>query len=165
METKQCTKCKETMALEFFSSNGPRLKSACKSCTNKVRKHKLSALSDDELKAFRQKQVATAIKWNKNNPEKCKANAIKYNSTDNAKMGARRRNNSLEGRDKRNAQHASYRESLHDSYVTNVILNNSKHNKTGLKYEDITPELIEMKRKQLKLYRDVKKNKNKSKSS
>jgi hypothetical protein len=52
---------------------------------------------------------------------------------------------------------AIYRKELSDQYVKKVI---SRHSNLGFK--DITPELIEMKRKQLKLYRDVKEKSNNS---
>ena len=66
METKQCSKCKNIIALKFFSKNGPRLKSACKSCTSNERKRKLSLLPDYELKAFIRKQSDIAFQYGKN---------------------------------------------------------------------------------------------------
>jgi hypothetical protein len=72
------------------------------------------------------------LKWKRENPEKYRAIIER---------------NRIKGRD-----------NLSDGYIKSCIASNTK----GLTFKDITPELIEMKRKQLKLYRDAKENKSKS---
>jgi len=145
METKQCTGCKE---FKHFSNYDWSIKkkangddyvyhlSKCKPCEKErkrlhaAKKFKSGAYDEYRKKYYSKPESREAIRnWQKRNPEKLRAIVEKYR---------------IKSRDK-----------LNDYYVKACIASNTK----GLAFKDITPELVEMKRKQLKLYRNVKENK------
>ena len=75
------------------------------------------------------------------------------NTLKNYVQSGRRYKISLKHKDKSLERKNKYRESLDDQYVIHVL---SRH--SNIKASDMPKELIELKRKQLKLYRDVKNN-------
>ena len=88
-----------------------------------------------------------AILWKKNNPEKVAESQRRYRKKHPEKQKEIRKN--------RNARVAA---DLTDHYVKGAM-----STKLGLKYGEITPGMVELKRAQLLLHREVKNGKNKLK--
>lgn len=95
----------------------------------RYREQNIERLREISRKNYRKNPDAykkRADQWRKNNTEKALA------------MDKRTRNRN--------------RERLNDNYLKRLLIKDT----LGLSYQDVTPELIELKRKQLKIYRDVK---------
>jgi hypothetical protein len=89
----------------------------------------------------KEKELSRSIKWQKENPEKYKPVREKANL---------KFRNSEKGKSYIIKRDKSYRDSITDSYIKRLAIQNS-----NLSYSDIPQPLIELKRKQLKLKRQI----------
>lgn len=169
METKQCTGCKQTLSLTTFRFivAKDRYYSKCRPCANKVsndnrqkrlkidpeykkycyshsvqsRKRRLD--SDPEYKAkVYSKNTEETIKWIKKYPEKHAINIKNYHQTPKYK-------------EKVAKFFKIEREKISDTYIKSIFAQEK------IKFSEVPQELIELKRNQLKLYRDVKREESK----
>jgi len=161
--TKHCSKCKELKDLTLFNSyklsNGTiKHRSDCKACRSinqKLRwKSKVRTEEDKLLASNKAKQ------WAIINKSKQQAYQQAYRSTERGKLKARESYNKFKslGITKLQTKKAQRKlvDNLSDGYIKGLFRNRVN----SLNYNEVTPELIDLKRKQLKLYRDVKKKTN-----
>ena len=141
METKKCGKCGEVKPISEFHKNKytkDGLRYCCKECGKEYRENNTEKLKE-YLREYRknnpEKEKERKRKWRENNPEKIKEYKKDYYKNNTEKEKERSR---------------EYCENLHPSYV--------KHNLKQLGYteEEITPELIEVKKETLKTKRLIK---------
>lgn len=166
--TKFCQSCKNEKLLKYFKkSNRNELYSpygsTCESCYKKdnfINQKAWQSLKNDPVRKEKYyKQIAAN---RQNNPDKfrvvdkkkydaVKVDPIKYQKQLDAVKLAHKKYNYTH-LDK--AHDIRKCENLYDSYITNQLVKRSK----GLSVKDIPPELIELKRKQLILTRQIKNN-------
>jgi len=92
----------------------------------------------------KEKELSRSIKWQKDNPEKYKPVREKANLKYRI---------SKKGKSKIYKRDKSYRESITDAYIKRLAIQ-----KSNLSYSDVPQELIELKRKQLLLIRQIRNN-------
>ena len=128
---KKCSKCKKMFNVEYFNkdpSSSCGLRSRCKDCLREYR----------QSERFKARTKITAEKWRNQNRERLRALQKKYiKNNPSFRIKDRKRL-------KRNVQ------DLKDYYVI------SKIERMGVPREDITPGMIELKRDQILLHREIK---------
>lgn len=160
IEMKICTKCGEEKpaTLEFFNKRKGGITGVCKICRNA----RIREIYSNNPKKFRERTE----RWKNKNPEKLKAIKKKWSSV-NAKRvketKAKWRKENAERVKEVNAKWRKenperlkekgqrYRDNLYDGYVKYVI---SK--KFDIPQKEISRELTEAKRRELKYYRELK---------
>lgn len=171
---KLCNRCKKEKILTSFikrkyTTTG--YTSFCKECENIRFKTKLSSYPPDKLKQYKLRARKTAKEWVKNNPERAKEidriNALKKYYRDKLKPERQiarkiiRKKYRLKNKEKikEKAKLANYDkkyiDNLTDNYVKKTIISGLEG---LLKIVDITPEMVELQRKKLILYRKLKNN-------
>jgi hypothetical protein len=133
--TKKCSKCKEPLPLDWFSKNAARydgLQNVCKVCT---------AISK---RANRERNRKYVKAWGLRNPEKVKARK---------KKGSRGNSETRRMAHKRSRKRRDIKDVIncHDRYIKKLLCDG-----TSLKPKDIPQELVELKRKHLKVHRQLK---------
>jgi hypothetical protein len=154
---KQCSKCGEVKALELFKNE----RNQCKACTNAYNKAYREANHEQikaQSKAYREanpeKNKARLKIWRDTNIEKIKAynkslgmtRHIAYRKANPEKIKAYQKSYHKAHPGRRNAHNKATREKLKDVYIITLL---------GLSKAQATPELIELKRNQLELIRDI----------
>lgn len=136
METKKCAKCGEVKSTDSFANRTRKRKDGttytelhcyCRKCRNKI--------VDD----YRRTNKAARQRKNKTDSARRKARRRLDPEYDEFLRKRSRETNAREARE------------LSNVYVKRILVSRSE-----LSCEEVTPELIGLKRKQLKLYRDVK---------
>jgi hypothetical protein len=155
METKQCTKCKYQVPIEYFLIKRGKHIAMCSPCASLYNNPNINMcrvkyldkdLNEQCLKASnRIHALLNSRKYRKANPERVKESAMKQ-KIKNPNRGAK--------------VQKKVRDELRDSYIITALTNDGR-----IKREDVTSELIELKRKQLKLYRDVKREESNQKNN
>lgn len=147
VKTKICTKCGEEKpaTTEYFYRNKNLklgLSYYCKTCGNES----IKRWRENNRERIKESKMI----WAKNNQQKVKESREKYikNNTEKVREYRKRwRKNNPEKMKEINAAIVSL---LRSNYVKNII-----HRKYGIQHSEIPTELIEMKRKQLKYYREL----------
>lgn len=152
---KVCLSCKGNKLLSEFCSHRGRTFGKTDHCRECLKKHRglyylnhrerILQLGKERYRKYyssgeglrRDQYLQTQKKWQELNREKVSGIKKKWEKLNLAH---------------KNQYHQEKRESLADVYVRSVL-----HVKRGLCYKLITPELIQMKREQLKLFRNLKK--------
>ena len=127
MDTKTCTKCRETKPLDVFSKCKAKkdgLQQWCKAC--------LCAVAAARYAANPEKAKARQVAWRAANPEKVKALDAVWRARNPEKVKARQ---------------VAYCDELRPAYVANAL---------RIPVTQVTPELLELKRLQLTIHRGLK---------
>lgn len=92
MNTKTCTKCKDTKPLTQFSKKGKGLQPKCKPCSAAYRKEYYRANREsikqkvrDHYASNKDYHIARAIAWSAKNPDKCRASVKKWTNANKDK--------------------------------------------------------------------------------
>lgn len=125
--------CKHCGGNKWYTYNG--INKITYSCVLRVQE-----TATKNYKENKKKYSETKANWAKNNREKTRLNNRKYYKSEKGKNYKRK-------------QYKKYSENLETTYVKTVL---SHHG--NIQYKDITPELLDLKRKQLILYRTIKNN-------
>lgn len=136
---KICRKCSSTTWFFRFDKLKNRTVYSCIPCKYRIDKiwrdnnpevskgiNKKSRDKVKHTKEYKLKNVKRASTWNKNNPERHKEHHQKTLK--------------------------NYVKNISDYYIKNIIVNTTD----GIRYSDVTPQLIEIKRKSIKLKRQIK---------
>ena len=161
---KICPQCNNDKPLNKFGTPGSVI---CKSCTsinyyykNKEKISKKQAIEyTNRTEEERVRRLAVTYEWRRNNPDKMKAaNKRKYASV---KANPEQYKKQLESSKKLHAERSykecnqKYRdrskENLTDNYIKRTFLSHT----VKISYSDISQELVELKRKELKLTKQL----------
>ena len=138
---KDCGKWKDINEYpSYIIKNDRRYKPKCKVCTKKYQQQYLLKLKEEGKSYYethKKQCLKTQTLYRKNNKEAVKKSRIKYTLKNKEKL-----------RIQVNKLQAKYRQELSDTYIKAILF--------GLGIKKYTPEMIEAKRNQLKLYRHVK---------
>ena len=168
METKTCTKCKiEKPLSEYYTDNRyeeTKYKPACKICHNKVSKKNY----EDN---FEKRSMQIKL-WGAKNPLKIKEikrnfkkKHPKYYATSSRKWMENPLNKKKKYdyfKTKRVKNKISIRDSINRENLSDTYIKQQLQCRGGLKCENITEELIEIKRLQITLKREIKNEKSKT---
>jgi len=141
--TKVCSKCKVEKELEEFYKDKTRrdgLHNMCKECRDLLNA-KWRAENPEKVRAYRVKGFA---KWRAENPEKVKVSRAKWRAENPEKMREGKVKYRAENQEKIKVSGAKWRSDLPDSYVIQQLKNPNP-----------PQELIELKRIQLRIHREV----------
>jgi hypothetical protein len=158
METKQCTGCNETKHIVEYKFRPDRgnYYTKCKKCMNMVNNLNYHRRMEMDTE-FRKKAVKNAIKMHKQRMLKDVEYALAYNKKGIERIKKWEKENSHKiALISKNKQKRARKELL-NHYVAQQITRNCLE----LTNKEIPQELIELKRNQLKLHRDVKREESK----
>ena len=164
-ETKICSKCGEEKLLKEFNlqiSGKYGRYSWCKICASDLNKKYRKQNRDKILEYGKEYHKQNQDKRNLESKEYYKQNRdkiLKYRKEYREQNQDKRKEYYKQNQDKRKEYYKQNRDKLEDNYIKNSLSNIS-----GIKFKDISPELIEAKREQIKLYRLIKKIKNELRS-
>jgi hypothetical protein len=141
--TRVCRKCGQEKPLEEFAKNKECVlghSHICKQCKAEQSRKRHAANPEKYREQFRKYRAA--------NPEKCREQFRKYRAANPEKYRERSRKYRAANPEKYREYNRKYREELSDGYLIGQL----KHCNLP-----VTPEIIDYKRIQLKLYREIKK--------
>lgn len=157
--TKCCTHCLETKDLTLFNSyvrpNGNiKYRSECKACRSIYMSNRWKA----KERTTEDKQIASnkAKQWAKDNKSKFKSYQEYYRSSEQGKLKAKESYEKFKALGITKIQAKTAQRKLINNLSSGYIKGMFRNRTNSLNYNEVTPELIQLKRKQLKLYRDVK---------
>lgn len=168
--TRICKKCGQEKAIEKFDKNIVKEKLyyryTCITCRGRVRyesdknKEWYKKMKKVDLEKHKVRNQKIAKNWRDNNPEKIIAIKKSYKEKHGQIFIKSYHKNyyqqNIDGYKKRSIIHKkAYIENLADCFVRECLVNNNSF----LSAKDIPQELVELKRKQLKLKRDAKQEK------
>lgn len=144
--TRVCRKCGQEKPLEEFVKDKTcalGYRHICKQC--KAEQFRKWAAANPE------KRLEMVYKWAAANPEKCRESRRKYRAANPEKVREWARKWSAANPEKEREKSRKYREKLTDGYLIYQL---------KIRNLPITPETIDYKRIQLKLYREIKNQQN-----
>jgi hypothetical protein len=136
---KKCAKCKTEKPMKDFNSRGVSKKTKDGTDTKSARCKECLKI---DTKEYREKNL-------KREREKARLRMSKYI-----------KDNYYEHKEKRRAWKAKGREEINDWYVKTLILREASNGASLLKRKQIPQSLIDLKREEIKLNREIKKRKN-----
>lgn len=161
METKRCSKCGEEKELNKFptynKNNKCYFRSYCKECKREMNKNwrnanpeRVKELKNKWYKENPEKVREMGNKWVSNNREKSRAIKHKWERANIEKVKIKNEKWKNDNPDKVNTARKRRRENCVDSYIKDILIAH------GFPKEQITPELIELKRMIIKTKRKIK---------
>ena len=142
MESKTCCRCKETKPLTAFNL---KPQAACKACINIYQaeyrgrnQERRNAAARVRYKKLKDTLLVYRVQYREKHRERLNARQRDYAKTEERRAADRK-------------IRAQYREELTDAYVRRALVKNA-----GISPESVPPELIAVKRLQLKIQRAVK---------
>ena len=161
METKRCSKCGKEKELDKFPiynrNNKCHLKSYCKECAVKMTKEwrnanpeRVKELKNKWYKENPEKVREMKNKWVSDNREKSRAIKHKWERANIEKVKIKNEKWKRDNPDKVNAARKKRRLKCVDSYIRDILIEH------GFPKDQITPEIIELKRMIIKTKRKIK---------
>ena len=145
----QCKPCRYKAEKERIIAT-PKAKAKYSERTAQARRKRIDAMTAEEKQQAMERQPAWSKAWRAANPEKRKAQKLKYKDNDIAY----KRKRYQEKKEELNAKCRGYMkekvENLDDIYVRKVLVQG-----TGLKPSQLPPALVEAKKLQLKIRRMI----------
>jgi hypothetical protein len=146
-DKKTCTKCKIEKDVSFFYKQGKYLQSHCKTCD----KEKVT----NRRRNNPEKNREIVKKWKANNRKKVNDIQKKYRLNNFEKEKERSKNWNLNNKVKAKESKRNYYLNNQEMYLNNTAVQYFTQNKL-IKHADIPPELIEIKKIQILINRELK---------